>query len=489
MKPQDRTVDFNTLLVWLNLLVACLIGGALWAGQSNEYADSQTLMLGLVLSLETHIVLMLERAQRDPFILLLAFSNILYYALRVFTLSVLPFSLVFDRYAYDARDSNFALLFIIIANVFLYGGLLLAPSRQKLTISADRRQARFPLGVLLIIMATFALTYLSGRSEVDSSRIISVLLAFISPIGIETMVLVYFLLFRHSLSRSFVIATATLLLLEMIARTLFGSRSALIGFVQTLMMVALAMAGRIRLPRAWVITGVALMPVGLTLAIGAFALSTYNRAAKDAGGYTLDFGRALQLADAAGADLTATNTIETLLRPVLARAGFFDFSAEIIVHRDEYKSVINVPAYGKSIIDNILTPGFDVFDQPKIANSLLFAYRNWGWPSKAELEKPGVYESDQLGIYGEFYALFGYSSLPLLFLLAYALKHLYMRADSVDPFLFVMKRVIVLSIFQRSLDSFGMDWTIGEVLPLVILTFLYAPLFSSGEPSTHAVSV
>lgn len=473
-------VDFNTLLVWLNVVVACLIGSALWREQTNEYIDSQTLVLGLALCLETHVALVLERTRRDPFIILLAFSNILYYALRLFTLSLYPFSLVFERIgAYDARDSNFALLFIICANAFLYGGLLLARSRPDLRIDATGLRPRFPLGVPLLMLATFSVTYLGGGA--DAPRVFSVLVVFLAPEIIVTLTLTYLVLFRKALSRGFAVATVSLLVIEMIARTLVGSRSAMIVFVQTLMLVALAIGGQIRLRRSAVIAGIALLPVGVALAVAAFAISTYNRVAKDSGD-SLDIGRAIDLADIASSDLTATSTADTLLPPLLARAGFFDFSAEIIAHRDKYAGVINLPAYGRSIVDNILTPGFDVFDQPKISNSLLFVYRDWGAPSKQQSDQVGVYQSDQLGIYGEFYALFGYSSLPLLFLLAYCLKRLYMRAGSSNPFMFAMKRIIILSIFTRTVDSFGFDWTLGEVLPLMVATFLYAPLFSSAKP-------
>jgi len=46
---------------------------------------------------------------------LLAFWMIFCYSFRIFTLSVLPFSSVFDRYTFDADDSNYALLYITVA--------------------------------------------------------------------------------------------------------------------------------------------------------------------------------------------------------------------------------------------------------------------------------------------------------------------------------------------------------------------------------------
>ena len=91
--------------------------------------------------------------------------------------------------------------------------------------------------------------------------------------------------------------------------------------------------------------------------------------------------------------------------------AFFDFTSEIIAHQVKYDSIFTIKTYLKSIIDNLLTPGFDLFDQPKIANSLNFIYLGIGNPSKLLLETN--YQSDQLGIYGEFFNLFGYFSFIL----------------------------------------------------------------------------
>ena len=487
MKSGAKTFDFNTLLTWLNTLIACGIASLWWREQSNEYVDSRTLSLALALCLETYVALRLERVRRDPFILLLAFSNILYYSLRIVTLTIYDYSIVFERYAYDARESNFALVFIIIANLFLYGGLLLARSRKDLRIDAAGRQANSPGAVLLLMVVTFALTYLGGRWGQDTPRAVAVLVVLLSPPIMVTMTLVYYFLFRRSLSRVFAAATAVLILLEIVAHTLLGSRSALIGLVQSCILVAMAVSGRILLPRKTVLTGIALLPLGVVLLVGVFTISTFNRTAKDAGGYSLDIGRALQLAGDASSQLSAAApALDLLIPPVAARAGFFDFSAEIIAHRDKYASVLNPTTYAESIIDNILTPGFDVFDQPKISNSLLFLYRDWGLPSKEQVANAEVYQSDQLGIYGEFYGLFGYACLPLLFLLTYGLKVLYMRVESPDPFIFAMKRIIVLSLYARTIDSFGIDWTLGEVLPLIAATFFYRPFFRNRAPGAPA---
>jgi hypothetical protein len=181
-----------------------------------------------------------------------------------------------------------------------------------------------------------------------------------------------------------------------------------------------------------------------------------------------------------------------LLPPIASRAGFLDFSAEIIAHREQYASVLSASFYGKSIIDNLLTPGFDVFDAPKVSNALQFIYRDWGVPSKQQVDE--YYQSDQLGIYGEFYALFRYGSLPVLFLVAALLKQLYVRVGSRDPFVLAMLRVLILTVFLWTIDSFGFDWTLGEAIPFVASIIIYRACFAarrvarSGVRSDHSTT-
>jgi hypothetical protein len=42
-----------------------------------------------------------------------------------------------------------------------------------------------------------------------------------------------------------------------------------------------------------------------------------------------------------------------------------------------------------------------------------------------------------------------------------------------------MKRIFVLFVFSRTFDSFGIDWVIGEALPLAINMYFYGFLFAS----------
>ena len=119
---RERFVDLNSVLMGANLLVAVGIVLLFPQTQDSPYIDQKTLALGLVLCAQTQFALWYERQRRDPFVIFIAGVMIIYYALRLCTLTLYPYSTVFDRYPYTPADSNRALVFILVANLALYAG-------------------------------------------------------------------------------------------------------------------------------------------------------------------------------------------------------------------------------------------------------------------------------------------------------------------------------------------------------------------------------
>jgi hypothetical protein len=67
----------------------------------------------------------------------------------------------------------------------------------------------------------------------------------------------------------------------------------------------------------------------------------------------------------------------------------------------------------------------------------------------------------------------------VLFGLAFGLKSIYVRLSGSNPFMLTAKRAVVLFIFMKLVDSFGMDWVLLETLPLVAAVYGYSLLFGS----------
>jgi hypothetical protein len=473
----NRKVDFNGVLTGANLLIAALLVYVFAQNHGNEYVDQQTVVLGVALAGQTHIALRFERRRRDPFIILLALSMTFFYLLRLLTLNWYPFSFVFERYPYNAGDTNYALIFILIANVFLYAGLYLGRFTCDLAISPGRWKATSPMRVVFLMLVAITFAYFSGHywNEDNVPRVFNFLTIFVAQDIVLLMALAYYFVFKRSLSKNVRFLIAVMIVVDVVVHTLLGSRQGIVVTLQNYIWVSLAIGGCLQVGRKYFLLGLVLLPVLVTLLVGSFAISTYNRAFR--GSETLDVSRALDLAMTSVSELSIESTLDKVVPLIADRAGYFDYSAEIIAHRDEYASVLNLSSYARSIVDNVLTPGFDVYDQPKISNALMFVYNEMGPPSKELVSD--LYHSDQLGIYGEFYALFGYASLPLFLLTAFLMKRVYSRMKSENPFILVMKRVIVLWFFVRTLDSYGFDWTIVEALPRIAAIYIYKVFFRS----------
>jgi hypothetical protein len=95
------------------------------------------------------------------------------------------------------------------------------------------------------------------------------------------------------------------------------------------------------------------------------------------------------------------------------------------------------------------------------------------------------YQSDQFGIYGEFYGVFGYVCLPLLFAVAFGFKRVYANLKYKNPFKLALKRAVILFAFAWTMDSYGVDWNILQALPLVVAMFIYAPFFANAPVSAE----
>jgi len=151
-------------------------------------------------------------------------------------------------------------------------------------------------------------------------------------------------------------------------------------------------------------------------------------------------------------------------------------STDMIANSLRYGQVVNFEYYFKSIIDNGLTPGFNIFDAPKAANALSYIYR----------EQPGVslkavnslYQSDMLTIYGEAYVLFGpLAGLVWIFSLTFLFQEIYRRIAGRDPFRSAALKAALLVIFYTYfLESLGMDWlsvfVVRNIIPFFILLYV-----------------
>jgi hypothetical protein len=237
--------------------------------------------------------------------------------------------------------------------------------------------------------------------------------------------------------------------------------------------VILALIPRTRFKRKYIIIGFFFLPLVLVAAFAFYSISTVSRKMKGDRGSS--FSEKVQLAKESRDMLDDDPLIDLYIGQGLSRAGYFDYSSEIIANSDKYASVFSFQTYFKSIIDNVLSPGFNVFDQPKLSNSLKYAEGDMGAISnKNEIE--GSYHTDQFGIYGEMYATFGFFSLIVLYFVAILFKKLYLYQGRQSPAEKALKNIGLIIIFYQYMNSFGLDWLLMNTL-ITFVTFYFLSRF------------
>ena len=473
-RSRRTTIGINGILQICNWVVACLLVFGFFREElsDHQYVDWHTLVMGLALCLQTHIVLRLEKRNADPFVLIMAYVLTFFYALRIFTLLLYPVQNVFEIFAYGPSDSNYALFYILIVNTFLYAGFY----RVKLRDAAEIETGGFQPKRLRIGVALFTVSLLFSLSspEFFSPFFNLIYDNFLRPNIILLVLTAYVFVFRKHLPSKYmkiVLGGAIILLLD---QTLAFSRSGLLTFVEHFLIVVLAVSPTIRLTRRFLVISFAMFPILLATAFVLFTISTISRTEKGEAESAL-----AERVDLTQASITMVKNdprINFFIGQAASRAGFFDFSAEIIANSDKYAAVFTAGNYFKSIVDNVLTPGFDFFDQPKISNSLKYARNPLGDFSKAR-ETGGAYHTDQFGLYGEMYNLFGYASLLMVYFIAYQLKVAFKYMGKFSPHVTALNRLLILLIFHQWMNSFGLDWILFNIITLSVIFYSISKLF------------
>jgi hypothetical protein len=294
--------------------------------------------------------------------------------------------------------------------------------------------------------------------------------------AVVTYTVLYLLLFRKSIAPRIFYCACAVILIEAGIHLLAGSRGVIMVIVLNLMLATLAVHGKVEFSRKFVAISVVCLPIILASLAATFTVATFLKRNQE-GDRRFDVIRIAELIRGMPIKEMATNAVADSLPPIFDRLGYLDYAAEIIAHSERYRKVISIPAYARSLVDNLLTPGFDIFDQPKIANSLRFVYQDAGKPRKSLVAK--AYQSDELTVYGELYNLFAYASLPLFLLIAYMLKRIYFGIQNGSPFLFSMKRLVVLMTFLMLLNSYGLDWVLIDISVLIATLPLWIFFFQS----------
>ena len=287
----------------------------------------------------------------------------------------------------------------------------------------------------------------------------------------------YLFLFRKYVGRLSMVIFFAVLTYYAAAMLLGGSRAIFITILEVLLVFFVA-CGYFRIKKSLFFIILALTPMAFFVIFNSFVLATSMRFITP---LTENDSLASRIIDAYYVQKKIPS--RKFYEKLTERVGFIDFAVELAAHEKQYESVLNPTFYVKSLIDNLVTPGFDVFDTPRVSNSLNFIYNSRGDPSKKSVSKH--YQSDQLTIYGESFVLFGWYALGVLFMCAYLLKRLYLNVKSKNIYSVVLTKIILLYFFTRCLNSFGMDWVLIQIVPYILIGYLFVCILKPGHSEPH----
>jgi hypothetical protein len=471
MIKTKNAIDFNILLQIANWVILILLWYSYVRNGDGLYVNFNTVLLGTVLSVQIGIFLFFERKKRDPFVLLLCLQMTIYFLLRIVTLITYEFSNVFKRFPFTAENLNHALIFILVANLVFYGGLTINSLRPSIfTKSLKAVPVKTHLVIVLIAIGYFITFYQKiGLGFLERIMVLAQSL-FVNLGTMMFMTIVFLLLFKDRIdSRAKKIIFFGIVAM-VILNTLTGSRAAILIVINYIIFTLLAIYDHIKVEKKYLVLGGVLLPIMIVI----FALSTFLRPRlENRGAIGNDTFEVIKEFDIKEVVVEGSDVV---LMGVFDRIGFLDYCAETMSNSDEYAGIFHPWYYFKSIVDNVLTPGFNVFDVPRAANATTFVYNQMGTPTISKAAES--YQSDQFTLYGEFYALFGkwFSLIPIFFV-GFFFKSVYLNLSQNNIYLFYLKRALILFVFYSTLNSFGLDWILLDALAIFFTYSIFKGFF------------
>ncbi len=458
--------NLNDLIIIGNIIVCAAAIYLYFMNGGNQYVNIYTLILLCLFGAENTIMLLYEKKKNDPFVIILLLVTLGFYMVRVVTLLYVPSSPLSGMDSVTPADQNYSLIFIMVSNIAIFLGLSAAgamiPYRENGT--AGQSPAN-PYTVIILLLSAIGISFWLPVLGEITGRFLGYISIFANLYLIVLFTVVYLVVNFIKLSNRIRILLLGLFTIFVLKATLSGSRAGLLTLTFYLLFAILSVKGKIRFNNRMIVMSLILIPVSLYF----FIVATYMS--------QIDAKRLLPYNEKLSI-LTKTSSlgnekeIKEQFRPIFERAGFLDYPTILIKDRERYGKIINFQYYFGSIVDNVLTPGFNVFGIPRVAHSMSYIARGEPVPTLEQIYT--AYQSDMPTVYGEYYVLFyGYFAVIVLFMFSFIFKKVYVSIRSKDIFLFYLYRALVLYIFYIWLNSFGIDWMLLDLIGIVITIVLF----------------
>ena len=474
MTPKAKTkYDLNSLLVIANVFV-CGVSIYLYnISDDNSMVNIITLILVGIFAVENIGMLAYEKRNRNPFIIILAIVGTFFYMARVATILHIPASVSLFGFSFipSSVALNDALIFILLANAAMFAGFYFAEiynENQKKIIGEEDSLPQIKNAIIII-----ALVVLVSFFDMLKFECLGRVSGFIQSFFCRNTILLFtftMLIYHYDKisARNRLLFVATIAAVIVLI-TLSGSRSGILTVGMVLLMGILAVKKRIMVSKKNIFIGLMIIPLAIIL----FAAATFKLDHK-----IKDKVAVRYLFADNETEKFDFKIIERYLPQIYYRTGFLDYSTELIANRQKFAQIINGQYYVQSIIDNVLTPGFDVFGTQRASNSMTYIRKELPTPDREVIEK--YYHTDQMGIYGEYYVFFnGYPALAVFFFAAFMFHVIFKNLKTENALKTCIYRAVLLNLFYIWMNSFGTDWFAFDLIVVIITTFIFARYYVS----------
>jgi len=443
-----------------------------------HYIDRESLFYYLLISIQVHFSLKFAKNKNNFFILIVNYYLLFYYLLRIASLAYTGYSPIFDVYFYgpSVDDVNFTLKYIFLANFFIYFGFSIF-SNYSFDFSVIKKNLISPVAVnlFLIVYGFFIFIEFNDMGRIFLSTLTPFfppLILFLAPIIYMFLGFIIFIIYRKYLSRVQISIFISLTLYFIGGSIIEATRSIPIFALETIFIFLCIL--KVKFTRAIYLSILFITPLVLFFFFLLFSYSTEIRAQK----HTFDSDIIHEFVLIRHTKLNYYEKVAPrILKMMFNRIGYLDATINIQQHNQKYEKLVNLKVLGKSFVDNALTPSFDVFDHPKMANSLVFLYKNYnqGIPSKKVLgNTQEFYQSDILTLYGELYLYFGYMSF-FIFMVWALIGNLFInKLHFKNNFFNLAFKIFIILFTIRSFNSFGLDWVFHEIVPFLVVIIVFS---------------
>ena len=309
--------DLNGLLQVSNLFVVVLTLCLYASKGDNQYINLWTVLILFCFGLQNSLLLLWERNDREPLLLLLMLTVIPFYLFRITTLLYEPWSTVLERFPFTPQNMNHALLFIMPTTLAIAVGIKAGRRKKKPRASlpvamGDARKLYVILMILTVIdlFAVFGLTIpLQGYFSVFFNADIAL-----------AMLFVVYALDRDAQPAIKQHYYWLIFFIFILVRTLSGSRGALLTVALSACFASFSLFQMVKIRRLFAIAILTALP----LAILGFSVTTFYRPyriAKLSGAIDQTVSEmALEYMQNVTADSFGEN-LRVVLRPLFDRTG------------------------------------------------------------------------------------------------------------------------------------------------------------------------